>query len=282
MTYKAVILADSVNGLGDRLTTFEICFPRFVLPEYATHRAQSKNGASSRAIPVNKIIQYVIDDPVVPLRWGKNQKGMVADRDLSDSEVLAADYIWLQLRDENIAGVQALLDLGVHKTLPNRLLENWSWMTMIVSATEWGNFFALRSAPDVEDHLRHLVLMMVDAYYFQSTPILKKLGEWHLPLIDEGDPIRDEYDGVTLAKISAARCAAVTHLRQHDVRAVEEWLGVCEDKLILPGHWSPLEHPAMAHYAHNGNYLGWKQLRKHFPNEVRTFSVDDAKRVLGK
>lgn len=286
MAYKATILADSMNQVGDRLTTFEICFPRFLLPEYATHRDQSKNGASSRAIPVQKFIDAVTVDPVVPIRWGKNRNGMVSGDNLSDSEVLAADYIWLQARDDAVRATNALVALGVHKTLPNRLLENWSWQTMIVSATRWGNFFALRSAPDVEDHLRHLVFMMIDQYYFKSVPVYRDDDQWHLPLVDESE--RPHHDNMTLAKISAARCAAVTHLRQHDIRSVEDWMGLCDDKLIAFGHWSPLEHPAVPawHPRHGGNswgnYVGWRQLRKFSPNEVRDFTIEDARMVLGR
>jgi hypothetical protein len=51
------ILADSVawHG-GERLTTFEVTFPRIVLAEFNTHRMLSRNSASSRAIPVEKML----------------------------------------------------------------------------------------------------------------------------------------------------------------------------------------------------------------------------------
>jgi hypothetical protein len=49
---------------------------RFVLAEMNTHRAFSRNSASSRAIPVQKIIDRVTNDPAWPVVWPKEQAGM--------------------------------------------------------------------------------------------------------------------------------------------------------------------------------------------------------------
>lgn len=38
MSYSAKIIADSINPVGDRLTTFELTYPRFVHAELMTHR----------------------------------------------------------------------------------------------------------------------------------------------------------------------------------------------------------------------------------------------------
>ena len=51
MAYHAEVLIDSVNPAGQRLTTFVLRFPRFVLSEFNTHRMFSRNASSSRAIP---------------------------------------------------------------------------------------------------------------------------------------------------------------------------------------------------------------------------------------
>ena len=56
------ILADSLNLSGNRLTTFELTFPRVILAEFNTHRMISRNAASSRAIPTEKLIQRVLDE----------------------------------------------------------------------------------------------------------------------------------------------------------------------------------------------------------------------------
>ena len=51
---EAKIVADSINPQGDRITTYLLTFPRFILAELNTHRVFSKNSASSRAIPFEK------------------------------------------------------------------------------------------------------------------------------------------------------------------------------------------------------------------------------------
>src|SRR4051812_11787989 len=92
---KAEIIADSLNPSGSRLTTFILEYPRFVHAELMTHRMFSKNAASSRAIPIEKMIQQVIDNPAMPVWWGKNQSGMQAKEELDDTipkEVFVSDY----------------------------------------------------------------------------------------------------------------------------------------------------------------------------------------------
>jgi hypothetical protein len=73
---KAQILADSKNPYGDRLTTMLVTFPRIILAEFNTHRMFSRNSASSRAIPFNKMIKAIEDNPFVPLGFQKDHKGM--------------------------------------------------------------------------------------------------------------------------------------------------------------------------------------------------------------
>ena len=48
MAYHAEVLLDSVNPTGQRLTTFVLRFPRFVLSEFNTYRMFSRNASSSR------------------------------------------------------------------------------------------------------------------------------------------------------------------------------------------------------------------------------------------
>ena len=35
-------------------------------------------------IPVQRLIQDVMDDPVIPMHWGANQKGMQADKECDE------------------------------------------------------------------------------------------------------------------------------------------------------------------------------------------------------
>jgi thymidylate synthase ThyX len=147
--YKAEILADSLNPQGDRLTTMKITFPRFILAEMNTHRMFSRNSASSRAIPFNKMVKLVMDNPFIPIAWQKDHKGMQGTEYFTDPENIQANIAaWLRAREEAVERAEYLNeDLGmggVTKQLCNRLLEPFMWHTVIVTATEWENFFKLR------------------------------------------------------------------------------------------------------------------------------------------
>ena len=82
MITDAKIILDSVGPNDARLTTFELTYPRMVHAELMTHRMFSRNSASSRAIPTEKLLARIEEDPVLPVWWGKNQSGMQAREEL--------------------------------------------------------------------------------------------------------------------------------------------------------------------------------------------------------
>jgi hypothetical protein len=274
MAYSAKILLDSLAPSGHRLTTLEITFPRFVLAEFNTHRQLSRNSASSRAIPVERMLQRVMEDPVLPVWWGRNQKGMQAEGEIEPAERGSAIATWLCCRDDAVKHVKHLLALDVHKQIANRLLEPWLWHTVIVTATEWQNFFALRCHPDAQPEMRRIAEMMRNLYYSQE-PQRVPAGWWHLPLT--GFPGDEALDGDDLRKVSMARCARVSYLTHDGTRDVEADLALCE-RLVSAGHLSPSEHQAAAMAscspegsARSGNFMGWIQHRKLISGECRTY-----------
>src|SRR5690349_17705362 len=140
---RAKVLADSINTNGERLTTLEVSIPRVVLSEFNTHRAFSRNSASSRAIPIAKIIERVTTDPYVPRLFSLNTKGMSAKEYISETDPnydIAVQW-WLESRDKAINSATSGLSLGLHKQVVNRILEPWMWQTIVVSSTDWDNFF---------------------------------------------------------------------------------------------------------------------------------------------
>lgn len=297
MGYYATVLLDSITEQGDRLTTMEVCFPRIVLAEFNTHRVFSRNSASSRAIPVAKMIERVERDPYVPKYWGKNQSGMQADEALSRKAAAQAEHIWRASLATQLSYARQLADLDTHKQLVNRLLEPFMWHTVIVTATEWSNFFALRANKDAQPEIQTIARLMQDAYR-ESKPQVLRAGEWHLPLLqpDEQSLIKD--DVLQACKISAARCARVSYLTHDGKRDIAKDIELY-DRLVSAGHMSPLEHVAtplvdsltdLARYAgvyHKkevqlssafcGNFRGWQQLRKRIPYES-----DFSKRPVAK
>ena len=70
---SAKIIADSVSPAGKRVTTYELNYPRFVHAEFMTHRLFSRNAASSRAIPVPKMIDNIKANTAMPIpSWGSS------------------------------------------------------------------------------------------------------------------------------------------------------------------------------------------------------------------
>lgn len=265
--YSCKILADStgLGGNNQRLTTFEITFPRIILAEFNTHRMLSRNAASSRAIPVRRRIEEINNHPYMPEVWGSNQAGMQASDEIVDTE--KARNAWLQARNEAVKAARALVHLNVHKQLVNRLLEPFSWVTVVVSATDWGNFFHLRTHPDAQPEFQTIARMMRDMYINHASDMLRP-DEWHLPYVTQEDLDEQKNDYTTLARISAARCARVSYLTHDGVRDREKDLQLAT-RLHTAGHMSPFEHPAMALPvpAQWGNFTGFKQYRKLLKNE---------------
>jgi len=303
MSFAARVLADSISPADHRLTTLEVTFPRFVLAEFNTHRVFSRNSASSRAIPIFKQLRRVLEHPYVPLEFGANQPGMQAGAPLEGGARLAAEAEWLGARDDAVRRVLALVTgpdevapgeelsaaltrveqlykgeerpaswLNVHKQVANRLLEPYMWHTVIVTATEWENFFNLRCHADAQPEIRHAAELMRDARQ-GSEPARLNPNEWHLPLVGPKD--REEVASIEdLIKVSAGRCARVSYLTHAGRRDLNADIELCE-RLLESGHMSPLEHPArplkaaeLREREWDGNFHGWCQFRKTIRDEA--------------
>jgi thymidylate synthase ThyX len=297
MAYSARILKDSLayhqwpNRIeeGARLTTMEVTFPRIVLAEFNTHRMFSRNSASSRAIPVEKMLKKVQEDPFIPIYWGKNQKGMQAEEELTEDLQDAALETWLAARDHAVYRVNQLLALGIHKQITNRLLEPWLWHTVIVTSTEWDNWRGLRCNKDAQPEIRRIADMMMELLD-SSTPAPVQEGDWHLPLVD--DKFDLEVAGFSLTdiiKICIGRCCRVSYLTHDGKRDPQADIDLF-DRLLKSGHMSPFEHAARPmtrwecreKYGRRGqfildeevpqknfagNFRGWVQSRKLIANE---------------
>jgi thymidylate synthase ThyX len=264
MAYNARVVLDSISPSGVRLTTMEVTLPRFTLAEMNTHRAFSRNSASSRAVPTEKFIERALADPVTPIEWGMNMRGMSASETLPDEAGEEAERIWLEARDDAVRHARALAKLGVHKQIVNRILEPFLWHTMVITATDWANFYAQRLSPYAQPEIQHAAQMMYEVYEV-STPTLVAIGGAHLPFIaeDEGDLSIE-----TRRRLSVARCARTSYLSQNGTRELDLDLALY-DRLIRGQHWSPLEHQAtpLEEPTWSGNFWGWEQFRKSFESE---------------
>lgn len=279
---SAKIILDSISPEGQRITTMQVKFHRFVLAEFNTHRAFSRNFSSSRAIPTKKLLEQVRTNPAIPVWWGKNQAGMQAPEELGLDEKSLARIGWNTSAHKAADMAEAMLEIGVHKQIVNRLIEPFLYVEGIVTSTDWQNFFDLRCHPDAQPEIQALAYCMRDALN-ASTPAQLKYGDWHLPYLTEeerqefkllscplsmgghGGPISEDIP----AKISAARCCRVSYLK-HDGTTpdAEEDLALF-DRLAggVPIHASPLEHQARCvepinfHRSLGRNFSWWHQFR---------------------
>ena len=277
MTITAKILAHSFNPMTNNdVVTFELEYPLVIHAHLLTHRVFSRNTASQRAIPVKAMIKAVMKDPYIPIKWGKNQPGMVAkDEEIEDIERARAE--WLKARDNAVAAAEVLDKMGLHKQHTNRLLAPFQHTKVVVTTTELDNFFNLRVASDAQPEVQMLAKVMKEAYE-ESTVFTLLGGDWHLPYIDkvfgydaEGNPeVFYTYDGKEVSledakAISAACCAAVSY-RMEDITVekaqdIYKKLGVGTNKF----HASPFEHVCTPWQEHEecerGNLFGFHQLR---------------------
>lgn len=270
------MILDSVSVLGHRLTTFKLRYPKMVHGDFMTHRVFSRNASSSRAIPNERLSVTTSEDLYVP-KFRKNRAGMQPGDYLDEESQAKAASVWRGAAEQCMRAARTLaLDYNVHKQWTNRMIEWFGHINVIVSATSYKNFIALRTEVD-ED----MWPMAQDEIYWQatgirdllttSTPTLVHPGGWHLPYIRRSE--RPMYSDAQLLRISAARCASISYETVEgepmDLPRAERIYA----KLVTARrmHASPMEHQAtpydMATQALQGNFTGWCQHRKMLAGE---------------
>lgn len=294
------ILGSRNIATGGKVAAMLMRYPRWIHAEGRTHRLLSiseeetrtpslmedrnlsRNAASSRAIPVAKIIQSILDDPAVPLYWGKNQRGMQADEEFSATEAYELERQWLQDMYDAIGKAEWYDKKGVHKQIVNRILEPYSHITVVVSATNWSNFLTLRDHTAAEPHIQLLARRTREVL---ETMIYNDLqpGEWHLPFVTH--PERMEYRHEACLKLSVARCASTSYKTVEGFDMTLETAARIHDGLLSaqPIHASPAEHQCYADHRYlggelqgkyqrpelHGNFTGFCQYRKTLPGECQ-------------
>lgn len=240
-----------------------------------THRQFSRNASSSRAIPVEKFLAWVNEDPAMPLEYRLNQKGMQGGELMDEETKAACEAEILKLRDQAVSTVKRLSELGLAKQSANRYAEPWHHISVLITATNFANFFALRIHKDAQPEIREIALHMLLAYE-TSEPEALAVGDWHLPFVG-----RSQLDRLLSVenqiKSSVARCARVSY-NNHDGSAPDPIKDVAlHDALVVqkPLHASPAEHQVQVTQLVKpewfGNFPGhWMQYRKSLPAEVVT------------
>lgn len=281
----AEVKARSVNEAGEELTTVVITLARSALAELNTHRVMSRNSASSRAIPAHKMIAAVRANPYIPRAFGLRGKGMAPSRlvEYGTDEWEEKAQWWMRCLNSAVQQVEEGLALDIHKQDVNRILEPFMMHTVVVSATEWENFFRQRTEIDPQTG-RPLAYLPIydaavatqDAMRSADAPVLRPADgpdSWHLPLLRDGE--RESLSLDAARRVSVARSARVSYFSddgmvhlENNGKTVEEELSLA-DRLLrsMEGqqapHASPFEHTAQAAPGvRSGNFLGWRQFRE--------------------
>ncbi|APB33695.1 hypothetical protein GlitD10_1374 [Gloeomargarita lithophora Alchichica-D10] len=255
------IKADSRNqATGDRMVTVLLTrFPYTLLQELATHRllrqggvvevlgdtnpfteVTSRSSGSSRAIPVERVIQRILADPFIP-QFSQQQKGMQGI-EIDDPEFQKNnEHLWRNALEQNIDLARKLAEQGVHKQHVNDLLKPFMRIPILITATEWENFFYLRTDKPCRPEFRAWAIAIRDTIT-QSTPTELHPGEWHIPF---GDQMPADLSLREQLQVATARCARLSYATHSGNRDVQEDLRL-HDQLLQDGHMGPLEHSAMA------------------------------------
>lgn len=267
----AVVEASKNMNTGKEIYTYCLRYWRAIHAEVMTHRVFSRNASSSRAIPVAKLIADVRNNPAMPIFVGKNQPGMQA-REEVDAETRAKfDAEWLELANINADFAERwAIEYNIHKQVANRVLEPFGWITVVLTSTEWDNWYALRDHKDAQPEIQDLAQTMRKARAATqprhiSHFTLQDARSWHLPFVTMEE--RRKYPVLELLQMSTARCARTSY-NNHDQSAPDVLKDIkLHDDLVVaePIHASPSEHQACAvdDMMPSGNFQGgWGQYRK--------------------
>lgn len=261
MTCKVKIIEDSLNPYNKvRLTTAELMYWRPIHAEVLTHRMFSRNASSSRAIPISTFLKQVWSNPARPIHWGANQPGMKARHELTGIKKWLAIKTW-DFTGKVVCSLVWTINKLVkpHKQVFNRLLEPWQYISVIITSTEWDNFFELRDHPDAQPEIQELAREL--KYQFSLSTPVERVN--HLPYVSYEE--REKYSPITCMQLSTARCARVSYLTHDgkvpsfnkDMELFNQLVG------SIPRHSSPAEHPSTAveSIGFNKNFRSWRQFR---------------------
>lgn len=304
---SAKIIADSITDEGKRITSFELEYPRYIHAELLTHRLFSRNAASSRAIPIKKKLKMIWNNPAMPIEWGRNKSGMQSSETIDGSIHRAAlRFVWKTAAKSACVLAWGMSKIGLHKQWCGRILEPFEQYKIVLTATEFTNWFWLRDHPDAQPEIRELAQVMSLAMS-RSEPFELHPGEWHLPYIetvrDMGSEVSyringEQVDLDTAIKVSVSCCAQISYrvLSTSINRAMSIYKKLIE---AVPVHASPTEHQAtpmqytreydynqlgedmeegITHMVFNdrgypdlwsGNFCGWIQNRQLVPSHVK-------------
>lgn len=302
-----MILASVARGVP--IYTLRLRYWRAIHAETLTHRSHNRCSASSRAIPVKKMLDMVRNDTAGPIHWGKNESGMQASEENNElvqipEHLNGAFMVWAQSTGNNelttlcqtglVGGAmgfraqrehawkfsawlaasmsEAFSSAGYHKQITNRLTEPFQYITVILTATEWDNYFKLRCHKDAMPEFRELAEKIREEIRICRPQELER-GDWHLPFVM---PEEHFYPLEVKLKLSSARCGSASY---KTVEGFDMTLNDAERifQRFMGGdvlHASPTEHQAQVGHPWNDKdflsplRLPWRQYRKFIEHNI--------------
>lgn len=295
----------STNYLGEKLITFVIKMPKFMVAQFNTHRNISKNSASTRAIPIKKQFDRVGNDLFIPPVLTKNQKGMSSSTLIPPDDYEAAEKLIVSYYFNT---AQPFVDelsnkYNIHKQHSGRYLEPFFYTDVVATANLnwWQDLVRQRDSEHAQPEFKRIAV--------EINSILRMLGEgkdikyvyrftkqyqWHAPFLTdterawmEAGQIPKEFkeqfkpEDIELfwCAISSARCARVSYLNHEGKQSYEDDMDLFS-RLLKDGHMSPFEHVAspinhkwggvyFKEYVGlmNNNFCGWYQYRSYLERE---------------
>lgn len=140
---NAIVIADSISN-GNRITSYLLKVPQIIVKELLRHRMFSFSSSSMRAIPFNKVLKDVRENMFIPLAFQSHHSGMQGTEYLIGEESEKAKQQWIEFGLRACEEAEKLYNLGVTKQLCSRIIEPFGYAKILVTATEFENFFELR------------------------------------------------------------------------------------------------------------------------------------------
>lgn len=246
MTIKATVIEASRTPAGIIGWTFVLEYPAFMHQDFMAHREFSRNASSTRAIPINKMLDSIRKDIAMPLHWGANQGGMVADIEVTGSKRRLGRFFWKLSAHTAMVFAGVFRNIGLHKQVSNMILWPYMHFRTIMTTTNLDNFDKLRRHRDARPEMIELAKAIRNAAKKHlESGLVNDIGEgeWHLPFVTSNE--RDYLSIEDQLKVSVARCARGSYnpFGEERLSTAEEDQSLYE-KLIIsqPLHASPTEH----------------------------------------
>nr|DAQ95670.1 MAG TPA: Thymidylate synthase complementing protein [Caudoviricetes sp.] len=228
---KAEIITHSKRlNTNEELITYKLIYPRIIHSELMTYSMMSVNSASSRAIPVNKLIEVIEKTPFYPISYQKKHSGMQGiDYFTSEEDIKTCHSLWEESMQESIRVAKKMLEFGISKQIINRTLESYQYHCCLFTGTResFEHLFNQRCPVYPGGYKSWKELCDLDSNYTMETPLIERLkvnkGQAEIHFMDLAEKMYDALNESTPDELSIGSY----HIPFYkDIISSEEVLGI--------------------------------------------------------